>query len=76
MLVTITNDFHNTEARCRLGVLQPRTVKRIRDALCGSDDCKCGGNLSERGRQPKTDDGHSIGIEPRWDNTVRVFIVD
>jgi hypothetical protein len=54
MIITITNDFHNSEARCRptdSGWLTHRQVRRIRRTLCGIDGCTCGGTLSERGRQ-------------------------
>lgn len=50
-LVTITNDFHGTEARVRAGAISLRTIQRVRKALCGIDECTCGGNLSERGAQ-------------------------
>jgi len=48
MLATIRNDYHNTFARVKYGKLSPRTVKRVRAALCGIDNCTCGGDLSER----------------------------
>ena len=53
-VVTIRNDFHHTETRVRVpadGVLSRWQVRRVRRALCGMADCKCGGDLSERGPQ-------------------------
>ena len=51
-MITIRNTFHGTHYRARpqRGIrLAPRTVRRIRRALCGIDGCTCGGDLSERG---------------------------
>jgi len=50
-MYTISNNFHNTEARTRGGRLSKRQVQRIRAKLCGIDGCLCGGELSERGPQ-------------------------
>ena len=60
--LTLTNDFHNTEA-----VVHPRVVETTRSGkrilglthrqvlradrkLCGMADCRCGGIAGERGR--------------------------
>ena len=45
-MTTITNDFHNTEAKVRAGVgetVSARTAARVRRVLCGMDECRCGG---------------------------------
>ena len=49
-MITLTNDFHNTEATVRIAELQPGQVRqisrstynRIRRELCGMSDCQCG----------------------------------
>lgn len=53
-MITIRNEYHNTEVRVRASigeVLTSGQVKRCRRALCGIDGCTCGGVLSERGQQ-------------------------
>lgn len=68
MLVTLTNDFHNRETRCRVGTMTAGNARRIRERLCGSDDCCCADNdLRTRGRQPER-----LIIEGRPDGTVTV----
>lgn len=62
-MITITNDFHNTEARVRGLELSPATVRRVRRELCGISDCTCGGVLGQRGRQ-------EVEIEPNEDGSV------
>jgi len=58
--VTLTNEFHNTEARVRpvpitagrfagLHKISRRTALRLKAALCPSQDCLCGGTFGERG---------------------------
>lgn len=50
--VTLTNDFHHTEAVVIPGpsdTLTSRQVKRAWAKLCGMSECKCGGNAGERG---------------------------
>jgi len=52
MIVTLRNDFHNTEVDIRVPNL-PYTLSngqmtRIWRVLCGRNDCKCGG---VRGKQ-------------------------
>ena len=52
--ITLTNDFHGTEATVRVKgdrKLSRSQIRRVRKVLCGIDSCTCGGNLSERGRQ-------------------------
>lgn len=63
MKIKLTNDFHSTEAYVRKAELSKQTVYRVRRALCGISDCKCGGNLGERG-------GQSVEIIPHEDGTV------
>lgn len=46
MIITLTNDFHNTEVTIRVREL-PHTItpsqhQRIERALCGMSDCRCG----------------------------------
>ena len=46
MLITLTNDVHNTEVRIRVdrlpAALSERQTKRVIGALCGMSDCHCG----------------------------------
>ena len=57
MLVTLTNDFHNSHVTLRLDVekhsenpdyrfalLTPGQVRKARKALCGSPECRCAQN--------------------------------
>ena len=59
-MITLSNDFHNTEARVRpVAITEGRykgyhhislkTANRLRSALCGMTDCSCGGSFGERG---------------------------
>lgn len=61
MLVTITNEFHNTSATVRVGKMSAANAKRVAKKLCGVSGCTCGGPLGHRGRQ-KTQDGLDIEI--------------
>ena len=58
--ITLTNDFHNSIARCRPTLIADgrnrgyykitrRTATRLRAQLCGNAECSCGGNFGERG---------------------------
>lgn len=60
--ITLTNDFHNTEATVIPQLITEgrhkgyykisrKTAMRLRNELCGSSDCVCGGNFGERGQQ-------------------------
>ena len=64
-MTEIRNDFHGSRAWVRLGTLSRRTVRRVRNELCGIGSCCCGGNLGERGRQ-------LVEIVPNSDGTVLV----
>ena len=51
-MTTITNDFHNTEAKVRADVgetVSRRTAQRVRQVLCGMDECRCSGGDKSRG---------------------------
>jgi hypothetical protein len=58
--VTLTNDFHNTQATLILKPIESgrfagkfsisaESAKRARKKLCPNIDCKCGGTFGERG---------------------------
>lgn len=63
MKITLSNDFHETEATVvprKYGPPSPttgqqryavshRTAQRLRKELCGQEDCCCGGTFGERG---------------------------
>lgn len=73
-LITVTNDFHNSECRLRVpadGILSVGQVNRCRRVLCGNSECTCGGALSERGMQPDLAD-----IEWMGDGRVRVVLAE
>ena len=72
--ITISNDFHNSQARLQLPadgtgrILSRAAVLRIRRALCpGWGHCTCGGPLGERGPQSPR-----LIIEERADGRVGV----
>jgi len=53
-MITIRNDFHNTEVSIRANIgdeLTESQIKRARNELCGISGCTCGGPIGERGHQ-------------------------
>ncbi len=77
-MITIRNEFHNTQARIRAGigdVLTPSQVKRCRRKLCGIKGCTCGGELSERGRQ-RDNQGHRFYLLPVGPDEVEIVDSD
>lgn len=53
-MITVTNDFHNTQVtlRAREGeALTDSQIRRARRELCGVAGCMCGGAIGERGTQ-------------------------
>jgi hypothetical protein len=82
MLVTLRNDFHNTEARVRVrglsygpeGELSARQLQRARQKLCGIRGCTCGGI---RGHQTAPD-GRRMNVDYTVDgwgeDTVIVYV--
>ena len=64
-MITVRNDFHNSETRVRanigdqLSVLQQR---RARAKLCGQRECTCCGSSGERGPQ----DGFYLDMGRVW----------
>ena len=62
--ITLTNEFHNTEANVRpveitegrykgyykgYHMVSKSTARRVRNTLCGVSGCTCGGTFGERG---------------------------
>lgn len=54
--ITLTNNFHGTEARVRpvpdstgYYYISRKTALRLRRELCGIDGCVCGGEFGQRG---------------------------
>ena len=68
MLITLTNEFHNTETRIQVkdGKVSARAGQRAWTALCGMKGCICGGQLGQRGAQYHN--GHGVQIEPDFHN--------
>jgi len=64
MIITLTNDFHNTAIRVRVdrlpAALSERQTKRVISALCGMSDCSCGVI-----RGPQSHDGKALVTD--WD---------
>jgi len=62
-LIEISNDFHHTSSRVRVGRMSESNAKRVRNRLCGSAECCCSqSELGTRGPQ-RTEDGQEIVIE-------------
>ena len=58
-MITLKNEFHNTETRVRAQIgdtLTGNQMSRAARNLCGFSDCVCGGEAGQRGPQ-HTDDG-------------------
>ena len=66
MIITLTNDFHRTEARVRVdrlpATLSERQTKRVISALCGISGCSC-----DVIRGPQEHDGRKLITE--WEQT-------
>jgi hypothetical protein len=69
VIITLSNNLHNTQARVRAGEISRKTAARIRRALCGMSDCKCSGALGTRG--PEDD----INVIPTG-NPDRPFLIE
>ena len=54
-MITLKNDFHNSEVHVRdLGKPTRNQYRRVRRELCGMSDCKCGvvrGPQTDRARE-------------------------
>ncbi len=53
-MITIRNNFHNTEVRLKANIGDELTwsqIMRARRELCGIKGCTCGGPVGERGPQ-------------------------
>lgn len=66
-LLTISNNFHGTEARVLSGQLSRATASRVRRALCGQKDCLCGGVLGQRGGQLQPDGARTAEVVAEQD---------
>lgn len=68
MLLTLRNNFHETNADVRISgfpaTLTPAQTKRVKRALCGVTGCTCGG---VRGRQ-MAPDGNLLDVETTYDS--------
>jgi len=66
MLITLTNDFHNTETVIRVahGLVSNRAGRNAWKNLCGVDGCICGGQLGQRGDQRHN--GAKVQVEPDY----------
>lgn len=68
MLITLTNNFHNTETAILVinGKVSHRAGLRAWNNLCGAKGCICGGILGQRGGQRYN--GFEVQIEPDFSN--------
>jgi len=64
MIITLENDFHNTEVRLRVPrlpyKLSERQINRAWKELCGISICFCCGHLGERGQQEVIIEPHQL----------------
>lgn len=70
-MLTLTNDFHNSQARVRVdvpGIMSRAQVQRAQRKLCGISDCTCGGV-----RGPQYHDGRRIELEDQVDGSVKIY---
>jgi hypothetical protein len=67
MTITISNDYHGTKTTARVGEdgkLSKRQIYRIRRALCGMPECRCGqGPLKQLGPQELLPNGERWAAE-------------
>lgn len=68
-LITLRNDFHNTEVRVRVKGESPWKLsigqtRRIDQELCGMTECQCGGI---RGPQTVETDGDDVRLYVTYD---------
>lgn len=56
MLVTITNDFHNTSTRTKQGRKTHRQALALKRRLCGIKGCTCSDSVGARGKQIQPDE--------------------
>ena len=68
MLITLKNDYHNTETVIRVtnGRVSNRAGRNAWKNLCGVDGCICGGILGQRGGQRHN--GAVVQIAPDFAN--------
>ena len=53
MMITLKNDYHDTECKLRLKqdrILSAYQIKKAWNTLCGIDDCTCGNDAGMRGK--------------------------
>lgn len=53
MYYYFANGFHNTQARVRVRIghiITARTMRRVRDELCGMSDCTCSSSAASNAR--------------------------
>ncbi|MCP5415267.1 MAG: hypothetical protein H6961_11755 [Chromatiaceae bacterium] len=68
-MITLKNDFHNTEVRLQADIgdeLTPAQIRRAKQALCGIDGCTCSGDAGERGQQ------EGFELVPARQDTLRI----
>lgn len=68
---TISNDFHNTTTRTKLGRKTEKQMRSIKRRMCGVSDCKCSDDIGSRGPQTQSD-GRKLVID--WDSNASVIL--
>jgi hypothetical protein len=81
-LITLRNDFHDTETRVRVKlegmgnpVITKSQARRARRALCGIDTCTCCNAIGLRGPQ-YLPSGAGFETEPDWMGDHYILIDD
>ena len=72
-MITLRNDFHNTEVRLRAkrgDRLTPSQIRRAWETLCGIPGCTCGGPLGERGPQEVV--VQDCGVDQNLERDIRI----
>jgi hypothetical protein len=75
IVITLTNDFHNTEVRLnpKDGKLSARQVKRAEKVLCGMDDCICGNEAGMRGAENPDIEFHEEWVDNKYVITASII---
>lgn len=70
-MITLKNDFHNTEVRLnpKGGTLSASQIRRSEKVLCGIDGCTCGDAGGMRGQQD-----YEVEFDMSWDGKMSAIV--
>jgi len=74
-LATISNDFHNTQTRTKLGHKTETQMRAIKRRLCSASGCTCSDAIGSRGKQIQPD-GRKLVIDFDSMDTVILSLSD